>query len=583
MKPISLNPVQTPEGTKLTTGTEVSTAGVILETPCSLSRIEFVFCDGCGTALPTTAAACTRCNSVEPEQPSCVTVEHQALLCIRCGSEVNQIANFCEGCGHQIRPSTSTNGPHFMNVAASAASDVNYNDFGFCPFCKAVNLIAVRRCIKCNAEATITPIQGSYFRSLEFWALLVIGIVGVFTVAITLLSAGRIVYMVIRRSREEQRARWLIRQEATVLFANLKEEQIAKANQQLRDGMFEFNCGHWKEAHELFVESMVFAVTTAEQPLGAALTAYNLGDRRNAVEYADKLDGYRLAEVKELKARCYLQVKHLEWPEIAFLAEVCPDLSLSLKQHVAHVVLHWWLKAPSIQKQIEELLLVVGREQLRVIEYEEALAYYRVLQGRLDEALGVCVSIPDADLTEGLLAVYCQILRTRNEHSSRTFDLFSRLWVARPENVENSLYLANLSLERRDIGFAEAVIRKSLELNAADIRVRYHLAVVLRMSGRIQECLAELQQLLRVPESDSYRSHDDVRLLMAKCLMESNVDDAAVRQLQGMVRTSAVLDLLYDLGLKYSAADKQEKARECWADIYGIDVRYKDVAMRINA
>jgi hypothetical protein len=94
--------------------------------------------------------------------------------------------------------------------------------------------------------------------------------------------------------------------------------------------------------------------------------------------------------------------------------------------------------------------------------------------------------------------------------------------------------------------------------------------------------LAELQELLRIPESGTYRSQDDVRILMAKCLMESEVYDGAVSQMQGMIRTKAVLDLLYDLGLKYSAAGKIEKARECWADIYAVDVRFRDVSSRIQ-
>jgi hypothetical protein len=70
---------------------------------------------------------------------------------------------------------------------------------------------------------------------------------------------------------------------------------------------------------------------------------------------------------------------------------------------------------------------------------------------------------------------------------------------------------------------------------------------------------------------------------MAKCLIESGVYDRAVRQLEGMIRNTQVLDLLYEIGLKYVEVGKEEKANECWQEIYAVAVRYKDVATRIHA
>ena len=295
------------------------------------------------------------------------------------------------------------------------------------------------------------------------------------------------------------------------------------------------------------------------------------------------MNGYRADPVNELKARCYVHIGNLKWEEINFLTAVCESLKTRLKHEVAQTVIRWWLDAPTIQEQIEALITIVSRERPRVMDYQVALARYRLLQGRTNEALAVCGSIPESEHTEASLGIYSEILRGRGERSPMAFACLERFWAARPGHIENSLYLAKLCLERKDVGFAEGIIRRGLALAPDEPRLRYHLALVLRLAGRTQECLAELQELLRIPDSATYRSHDDVRLLMAKCLMESSVYDAAARQLQGMTRTSAVLDLLYELGTKYSAAGKYEKARECWEDIYAVDVRYKDVASRIQS
>ena len=69
---------------------------------------------------------------------------------------------------------------------------------------------------------------------------------------------------------------------------------------------------------------------------------------------------------------------------------------------------------------------------------------------------------------------------------------------------------------------------------------------------------------------------------MTKCLIEERIYDAALRQLQGMKRETDTLELFYELGLKYEASLNGDKAKECWEEIFAVDVRFKDVAERIK-
>ena len=98
----------------------------------------------------------------------------------------------------------------------------------------------------------MTPLPGNYVGSGEFWLLIAIGVLGIVFVAPTVIMVVRISYMISHRAKEQQQARERIRQEAQYLFDSLKDEQIAKANQQLEKGIAEFNAGRWTEAHDLF-------------------------------------------------------------------------------------------------------------------------------------------------------------------------------------------------------------------------------------------------------------------------------------------------------------------------------------------
>jgi ribosomal protein L40E len=227
--------------------------------------------------------------------------------CIHCGSELLQAAKFCAKCGRKVTvqddSGAGATGSQSKTMPESATAHFNYDEFGFCRKCDAVNLIVAPSCRACGAAATMRPLPGDYIFSHEFWAMIVIGIIGILTVAAPLLVGVRIVYMIRYRTVEQRKARESILREAQGLFDSLKRQQASHANKQIEEGLLQFNKGNWKDSHDLFVNSMVLsAVIDPEQALGAAVTAYNGGDYKKALEYADKMNGNRLDVLYELKA-----------------------------------------------------------------------------------------------------------------------------------------------------------------------------------------------------------------------------------------------------------------------------------------
>lgn len=504
-------------------------------------------------------------------------------VCFSCGHAQGENDAFCVKCGKQVTTRPAQTVGQNSHITPTNNANFNYYDFGFCKKCGAVNLITSSNCRFCQSKGPIVPLPGSYFKSAEFWAMVIIAVVCIFAPPISLFVACMAVYRMIRYTREQQKERARIREEAAKLFDNLKEEQLANARSTLSRAIYAFNAGRWQDSHNLFKNSLVLGAVTPEQSLGAALTAYNLGRDADALRYLYDCREYRAADTNELRARAYVRIGSPSPEDMQWLSAIGANLPLKLKHQVAVMVAQQWLKAPCLAPKIEAFIASVRSEQPQTACYSETLARFKLLARKTDEAYAICASIPAASHTKGTVAVYCETLRDMNDDSDRAFQLSRKYWSIRPDDIENTLYCVSLAIRRKDVGLAEKMIRGALVSCPKDHRLRYHLALVLKLSGRLPECIAELQDLLRAPESEGYRSHDDVRLLMARCLIESGVYDAAVRQLQDMTKKREVLELLYEIGLKYAEAGKAEKANDCWQEIYAVDVRFKDVLARVSA
>ena len=491
-------------------------------------------------------------------------------VCVSCGHVLPEGDRFCAKCGKQ-------------GIANPADAHLNYNDFGFCTRCKAVNLVSATQCRSCHATEGVAPLPGSYFRSKEFWCLSVAACFCIFFIPVSLICVMRIVYCVWRTSSKQQEARARIRQEAARLFENLKQDQILNARKDMERAITAFNAGLWQESYDLFLNSMLLGTVTPEQNLGAAVTAYNLKRYAEVLQHLEKCGAYRTEVTNELKARTYLHLGKATQPDLEWICEVAPTFPNELRCKSSLFVAQQWLNAPYLEEKIEKFFELVRAEWPGNPWYSEVLARLKILERKVDEAYAICASIPSDNHTEGSLGVYCEVLRKMADDSEQAFAISQRYWATRPGDIENTLYCVSLAIRRKEVGLAEKLIRQAIGACPGDHRLRYHLALVLKLSGRLPECIGELQELLRSPESEAYRSHEDVTLLMARCLVESGVYDAAVRQLQGITKKREVLDLLYEIGSKYSEAGKVEKANECWQQIYAVDVRFKDVLARISA
>jgi tetratricopeptide (TPR) repeat protein len=496
--------------------------------------------------------------------------------CSRCGAR-NVASRFCTKCGAQA----AERSPSHSHTRGDAAA-FNYDDFGFCPDCQAVNLIAASCCKGCAKDVKMVPLPGSYFRSTEFWILLVIVVVGFMALPVSIPVAIRLVYMIFRHSSEQTQARERIRLESKKGFNELKNAQIEQATRRLSDGEVALASGRWQQAYDLFQESMMLGELGSAQRFGAALAACKSGLFKEALAHAERIDDYRATDVAELLVRCHLGIGRFDHKSLCFVAQALSGLPPDLQAQVEDILPTEWMKAPFQDEKIEAVFLKLRGEKAHDARYQIALARYRVLQGHPQEALSMCEGIPSQLHSEESLSLYSELLRARGDVTEKGFEVALQLWKLVPGDSENALFLVKCCIRAKDLGRAEAVVRSAMIHHPDDQRLRYHLAVVLKLAGRTQDCIGEPQELLRSPEESAFRSQEEVSLLMIRCLIESGLHDAAHRQAQGMIRSREVLELLYELGLRYSEAGKNEKANNCWADIYSVDVRFRDVATRLK-
>src|SRR5208337_2504233 len=347
--------------------------------------------------------------------------------CVGCGHALSEGDKFCTKCGKQtVVADTAANpavhrGTQPLNVVRADNSNFNYNDFGLCQRCHAVNLISSARCRSCQTAGAVKPLPGSYFGTVEFWALLVVSIVLFFAFGLGLLIAAYMVYRLVHYSSEHAKERERVRQEAAVFFENLKQNQIVSARKDMERAITAFNNGRWKESHDLFVNSMLLATSTLEQSLGAAVTAYNLGNYAEALQYAEKCSEYRTEIGNELRARACLRLGDLKLQDMEWLADVRLGFPTKLKHEVAQMVARQWLKAPCLNEKVEKLLTLIRTDEPDNACYSEALARYKMLQKRVDEAYAICASIPLDKNTEGSLGIYCDVLRKLNDDAPKAF------------------------------------------------------------------------------------------------------------------------------------------------------------------
>ena len=115
-----------------------------------------------------------------------------------------------------------------------------------------------------------------------------------------------------------------------------------------------------------------------------------------------------------------------------------------------------------------------------------------------------------------------------------------------------------------------------------DLQFKYDLGVLYYERNMIMEALEEFQMAQRNPQRRTRALY-----YLALCFKSKQQYDIALEQLEKAASELSLMDdtkkdIVYEMGLLHEAMGQNAKAVERFKEIYGTDIRYKDVAQRIE-
>lgn len=152
--------------------------------------------------------------------------------------------------------------------------------------------------------------------------------------------------------------------------------------------------------------------------------------------------------------------------------------------------------------------------------------------------------------------------------------------AAEPDNAEMQAQLKEIQKDRLGVRMIEA--KERVDKNPTDPKMRYEYGRVLYDNGDFSEAIPHLQQATRNPHIRT-----KVLLLLGRTFDAKGMTDLAIKQLKDANDELTAMDntkkeILYELGVIYSKAEKKDEALGCFKQIYEIDYGYRDVAARVE-
>ena len=131
-------------------------------------------------------------------------------------------------------------------------------------------------------------------------------------------------------------------------------------------------------------------------------------------------------------------------------------------------------------------------------------------------------------------------------------------------------------------GFLVANAGEQVKRYPNDLQFRYEYGLLLFQRGRLNEAIEEFQLAQRNPQRR-------IRTLyyMALCFKQKKQYDIAMEQLEKAAAELHVMDdtkkdIFYEMGSIFELMGNPQKAAQHFKEIYSVDIRYKDVAEKIE-
>ena len=205
------------------------------------------------------------------------------------------------------------------------------------------------------------------------------------------------------------------------------------------------------------------------------------------------------------------------------------------------------------------------------VNYRRALSDYYARAKRFDEALAV---LREAQKVTGRADP--QVDRAVSNIQIQKFDAM----IEQAQTEGRTADVAATEKAKADFIFANA--KDLVTRYPNDLQFRYDLGVLYYERGSIMEAIEEFQLAQRNPQRRTRALY-----YMGLCFKQKQQFDIALEQLEKAASELTLMDdtkkdIVYEMGLLLELMGEIGKAVERFKEIYGVDIRYKDVAQRIE-
>lgn len=462
---------------------------------------------------------------------------------------------------------------------------MNLSDYKICTSCKEMNLAGVSHCRFCYANS-FQSLQSASSRGCLGTAFgiifLICGVISLFVppfiwgivpiaIGVALLKSSGLNAKEKRISYESQ---------ATNLLSSVAESQQKEANAYYSSGMQAFASGSFKDAESAFERAYKTGRIDGQNMFMWVASLYNQGELDRCIPTLKGLiDGDKPPDgASELLARVYLRKGLSSIEQVSFLLKNQLQYGRSLQIDITLTCARFCELNCCFFAEAIPLYDLANKLEPETLAHLKALLECAVRGGKWQEgkAYGSRLSLDKLDHES--ISLYARCLCNLMDISTSAVEVYQRCLENQPDDTDVRLRCAQAFISQKQLSVAEKLLENGIAVDDNNLRIRYHLALVHMLVGRFQDCIGELQNVLRMKNFESYRSKEEIYILLARCFVRIGMLEAAMKQYILAGRSEGHLNDLYDLGLKFKENGDHRNARACWEEIYATDIRYKDVA-----
>ena len=220
--------------------------------------------------------------------------------------------------------------------------------------------------------------------------------------------------------------------------------------------------------------------------------------------------------------------------------------------------------------------IMINEWRTKIAAEPNNLNYYRALARIFLQGKRFREAIETLESARKFASAYPELVRSLTD--ARVREYTAKIEMLRAQNQTEA---ANqLEQEKDQFMFDDLVERVKNYPN--DLRLRYELGVIYCQREMFEDAIQQLQLAQRSP-----KERTDALFFLSRCFRGKGQNDIALMQLETALELLPIMDehrkkVLFDLGELYEINGDDEKAFNCYREVYSADIGFQDISAKME-